>query len=423
MKLKMSYVVWCVAVGILAGGSAMAEDWPQWRGPNRDGISKEKGLLKQWPKEGPKLLWQAKEVGGGYSTPSVVGEKLYVLGNEGLENESVRALSTKDGKEIWKTRIGNVGEPNQKPSYPGARSTATVDGDWLYVLGSDGDLACVNAESGKIRWQKNVRKEFGGKPGQWAYAESPLVDGDVVVCTPGGENTTMLALQKDSGEVVWRSVVPGGDAAGYASIVIAEVGGIKQYVQFVQKGVIGVEAKSGKFLWRYDRVAEKSPANIPTPLVHENYVYAATRAGGSVLKLTAKDGGVAAEPLYFENKMPAAIGGTVKIGSELYGTGGALMCVDFMTGKIRWEERGIGAAGICYADGLLFLHGESGEVALVAAAPEGYQERGRFTPPDRPDRGNSKSWAHPVVANGRLYLRDLGSLWCYDVRGGAVALK
>jgi outer membrane protein assembly factor BamB len=420
MNLKSSYVVWCVAVGILSGSAARADDWPQWRGPNRDGISKEAGLLKEWPKEGPKLLWQAKTVGGGYSTPSVVGERLYLVSNEGLENESVKAFSTRDGKELWSTRIGVVGEPNQRPAYPGARSTPTVDGEWVYAFGSDGDLVCLSADSGKARWQSNVRKEFGGKYGKWAYAESPLVDGDLVVCTPGGENATMLAVRKQTGEVAWKGVIPGGDAAGYASIVIAEVGGIKQYVQFVEKGLVGVEAKTG----RYDRPAQNSPANIPTPLVHENYIYAgAGRSGGGVVKLTAKDGTVEVEPLYFENKMPTGIGGSVKIGKEVYGTSQAMLCLDFLTGRIRWEDRGIGAAGICYADGRLYLHGENGEVALVEPSPEGYREKGRFTPPDRPDRGNSKSWAHPVVANGRLYVRDLGSLWCYDVRGGAVALK
>lgn len=416
-------VVWCVGA-MLCGTLARAEDWPQWRGPNRDGISKETGLLAQWPKDGPKLLWQVKNLGGGYSTPSVKGDRLYLINNEGLENEFVRCLAVSDGKQLWSTRIGKVGEPNQKPSYPGARSTATVDGNLVYALGSDGDLVCLESENGKVRWQKNVRNDFSGKPGRWAYSESPLVDGNMVVCTPGGETATMLALDKKNGEVIWKSPVPGGDAAGYASIVIGNMAGRKQYVQFVEKGLIGVDASTGKLLWRYDRVGQGSPANIPTPVVFEDYVFAgANRTGGALVKVAEKEGNFTAEEVYFENKMPTGIGGVVKVGKELYGTSGrAMLCLDFMTGQIRWEEGGIGAASSLFAGGHIYLHGENGQVAMVEATPEGYREKGRFTPPEMPDRGQSKSWSYPVLANGRLYIHDLGTVWCYDVSARNVAL-
>ncbi|HET6647053.1 MAG TPA: PQQ-binding-like beta-propeller repeat protein, partial [Pyrinomonadaceae bacterium] len=184
---------------------AASSDWPQWRGPQRDGVSKETGLLKQWPKEGPKLVWQVNDLGDGYSTPSVVGDRIYLMSNQGMENEFVQARSTKDGKPIWTTRIGNVGNPNQNPPYPKARSTPTVDGKFIYALGSDGDIACLETGTGKIRWQKNIRKEFGGQPGEWAYAESPLVDGDVVVVTPGGAEATIVALNKKTGALIWKS--------------------------------------------------------------------------------------------------------------------------------------------------------------------------------------------------------------------------
>jgi outer membrane protein assembly factor BamB len=419
---------------LLVAGSALflsvdllqADDFPQWRGPNRDGISREAGLLKSWPKEGPKLLWQVKTVGGGYSTPAVAGDQLFLLGNEGLDNEFVKALSTQDGKGLWTTRIGKVGEPNQQPAYPGTRSTATVSGDSVYALGSDGDLACIDKTTGKIRWQKNVRAEFGGKPGRWAYSESPLVDGDAVVCTPGGESATLVALNKNTGELIWKAAVPGGDAAGYASIVISQAGGLKQYVQFVEKGLVGIDAKTGKFLWRWDRPAQNSPANIPTPIVFEDYVFAASnRGGGGVAKLGVKDGAVEVEPVYFEQKVPSAIGGAIKVGKELYGTTGqSMLCLDFLTGQIKWEDRGLGAASLCYAQGLFFLHAESGEVALVEASPEGYRERSSFTPPDMPERGRGvRAWAYPIVANGRLYIRDLNSLWSFDIRDRPVAAR
>jgi outer membrane protein assembly factor BamB len=425
MNIHLSGLAAAGIAGLLGCATALGDDWPQWRGPNRDGISRETGLLKEWAKDGPKLLWQVKNVGGGYSTPAVVGDKVFVLGNEGLENEFVKALSTADGREVWTSRIGNVGEPKQQPAYPGTRSTPTVDGEWVYALGSDGDLACLAKATGKPRWQKNLRTEFGGKPGRWAYSESPLVDGDAVVCTPGGENATLVALNKRTGDVIWKAVIPDNQAASYASIMISHAGGLKQYVQFIEKGIVGVDAKTGKFLWRWDRPAQGSPANIPTPVIFEDYVYAGSgRAGGGLAKLNVKDGAVEVQTVYFEQKMPTAIGGAIKVGSELYGTASkAMLCLDFLTGQLKWENGGIGAASLCFAQGMFYLHGENGEVALVEASPEGYREKGRFTPPEMPDRGRSASWAYPVVSNGRLYIRDLGSLWSYDVRDRELALR
>ena len=394
-----------------------AEDWPQWRGPQRNGISKETGLLKEWPKEGPKLAWQVKDIGSGYSTPSIVGKRLYLVSNEGMDKEFVQALEVADGKRAWSTPIGKVGT-NQGPQYPGARSTPTVDGDSTYALGSDGDLVCLETGSGAIRWNKNLRSDFGGKMGKWAYAESPLVDGDVVVCTPGGSDATLVALNKKTGAVVWKAVVPGGDEAGYASITKTETGGAKQYVQFLGKGVVGIDAKTGKFLWRYDKTAQGSPANIPTPLAEGDLVFSgAGRSGGGLIKLKPKDGTFEVEEVAFTPKLPTAIGGSVKVGEHFYGTTGqSLLCAEFKTGKLKWEERSVAPASLCFADGRLYLHGENGDVALVEAAPEGYREKGRFTPPGQPERGRTKAWSYPVVANGHLYIHDLGTLWAYNVK-------
>jgi len=412
---------WLVLLASCLGSlvvAASAANWPQWRGPERDGVSRETGLLKEWPREGPKLFWQAKSVGSGYSTPAVVGERLYLLSNQGMENEFVKALNVRDGKEIWSTRLGKVGNPNQKPSYPAARSTPTLDGDFLYALGSDGDLVCLERSSGRIRWQKNLRTDFGGQPGLWAYAESPLIDGGVLVCTPGGPDATLIALNKKTGELLWKSVVPSGEQAAYASVIAVTIAGGKQYVQFLQKGLVGIDAKSGKFLWRYDKTAQGSPANIPTPVGRDSFIYSATgRGGGSLIKLSAMQDSVAVNEVYASPKLPTAIGGAVLIGDYLFGTTGqALVCSEFKTGEVKWTERGVGAGSLCYADGRLYLHGESGELALVEATPEAYREKGRFTPPDQPERGQSKAWAYPVVANGRFYIRDSNVLWCYDVK-------
>ena len=401
--------------------TTFAKDWPQWRGPDRNGISSETGLLKQWPADGPKLVWQVNDLGDGYSTPAVVGNRIYMMSNRGLDNEFVQALSAQDGKVIWTTRVGNVGNPNQDPSYPKARSTPTVDGDLLYALGSDGDFVCLDTKTGKVRWQKSLRNDFGGQPGEWAYAESPLVDGDVVVVTPGGADATLVALNKKTGALVWKSAVPGGDAAGYASAIVVQVAGRKQYVQFVSKGLIGVDAKTGQFLWRYAEVA-KGPAQMWTPNARGESVYAAANGvGGGLVRLKA-DG--TAEPVYFARGLPTGIGGAVVIGDHLYGTevGQKLVAMEFATGKVAWQAESLGWSSVAYADGLLYLHGVNGEVGLVEATPEAYRIKGRFKPPAQPEHKKvgpfpEASFSYPVIANGRLYIRDLGTLWVYDIKG------
>jgi len=418
--MKTQVFITLTAAVCLSCLSLHSADWPQWRGPQRNGLSSETGLLKEWPKDGPKLLWQVEDAGVGYSTPAVSGDRLYELGNEGIENEFVEARSIADGKRIWQTRLGKVGNPDQEPKFPGARSTPTIDGDLIFALGSDWDLVCLEKATGKTRWQKNLRSDFGGKPGTWAYSESPLVDGEIVVCTPGGSEASLVALVKTTGEVKWKTVVPGGDEAAYTSANIVEAAGAKQYVQMLQKGLVGVDAKTGKVLWSYDRTVSKFKANIPTPVARGAEVYSAgAGTGGGLVKLKASGGGVETEQVYFSPKLPAAIGGAVLLGDYLYGTGNAgMLCVQFATGDIKWEERALGAAALCFADGRLYLHGENGEVALVEPSAEGYREKSRFAPPARPKRLSSmeKSWTYPVVANGRLYLRDHQLLWCYDVK-------
>jgi outer membrane protein assembly factor BamB len=338
------------------------------------------------------------------------------MSNRGMDDEFVAALNVKDGSQAWKTRVGNVG-PNLNPQYPGARSTPTVDGEWIYALGSDGDLARLDRQTGSIKWQKNLRSDFQGKPGKWAYAESPLVDGEVVLCTPGGSEATLVALNKETGAEVWRCVVPGGDEAAYASIIVTEAAGVKQYVQFLQNGVVGLDAATGKLLWRYDKTAEGSPANIPTPVAQQDLIYSASGRGGSALVNVKREGSqIVAEEVYFQKGLPTAIGGTVLIDKHLYGASGqTLMCIDFSSGQIKWQERGLAPASVCYADGNLYLHTEKGDAALVEATPEGYRVKGQFALPEQPDRGRSQAWTYPVVANGRLYFRDFGKLWCYDV--------
>jgi outer membrane protein assembly factor BamB len=409
----------CVILMVMGMGAlpAMAGDWPQWRGPQRDALSAETGLLKEWPKNGPKVAWQNDKVGDGYSTPAVTGERIYLIGNEGKKKEFVEALNAQDGRQLWVQVVGKVGQ-NLGPQYPGSRGTPTVDGDLVYAIGSNGDLDCIEALTGKIVWHKDLRSEFAGVPGNWAYSESPLIDGNVLVCTPGGSAATIVALDKQNGDVIWKSPVPGGDRAAYSSVMSVDVAGTKEYVQFLQKGVVGVDANTGKFLWRYEKTAQGSPANIPTPVIHDGYLYSASaRGGGALIKINS--GKAAPTEVYFSKRLPASIGGSVLVGGYLYGTNSqGLMCVDFKTGNIKWQDRSIGPSSILFADGNLYLHGENNKVALVEASPDGYHKKGEFLPPSGTERagGGIKAWQYPVIANGHLYIRDQNILWCFDIR-------
>lgn len=398
-----------------------ATDFAQWRGPLRDGHSPETGLLQEWAKEGPKLLWHVQAIGAGYSTPSVAGDRIYLLGSDATE-ESAYALNVKDGSRLWAGKLGKPGRPEQQPSYPGARSTPTVDGKSLFALGSDGDLVCLEAATGKEVWRKHLRTDFGGKYGEWAYSESPLVDGDKVIVTPGGTNATVVALNKMTGATVWTCAVPDGSAAGYSSVIIAEFGGVRQYVQFLSSGLMGIEPGTGKLLWRYEKPGKGSPAVIITPLVSDGMIYSgAFRATTALIKPVRKDGAFTVEEIYSNGKLPVGLGGVVKVGDYFYGSGGSTaMCVEFKTGTVKWEERSIGPGSLLVADGRIYVHAENGDVALFEPSAEGYREKGRFTPPGVPARANpmEKAWTYPVVANGKLYIRDKESLWCYDVKAG-----
>jgi outer membrane protein assembly factor BamB len=391
--------------------SSTAADWPQWRGPDRTGIAKESGLLREWPKGGPPLRWKATDISTGYSSPAVVKGRVYLQTTRGNE-EFALALDEKTGRQVWSTAIGKVGK-NQGPQYPGTRATPTVDGDRLYCLASDGELNCLDTE-GKALWHKSLPRDFAGKVGAWAYSESVLIDGDLLVCTPGGSTATLAALDKKTGGAVWKGAVPGGGIADYASIMPVDAGGRKQYVQFLREGVVGVDAKTGKFLWRYARTVDPG-ANILTPVVQDDKVFTSgSRTGGGLVRLAADGEGVKATEVYFNKALAPSIGGAVLVDGHLYGTSGdTLFCAEFVSGRVKWTNRSVGPASICCADGRLYVRGyNSGEVALVEPSPDGYRERGRF---QQPERSKIQAWPHPVVANGGLYLRDQGVLLCFDV--------
>jgi outer membrane protein assembly factor BamB len=406
-----------VAVFVSVALTAAAADWPQFRGPQRTAISQETGLLQSWPAGGPKMLWRADDLGHGYGSVAVVGDRAYVVANRGMGSEYVTALSVADGSRIWSTEMGPVGKPDQEPPYASARSTPTVVGDVLYALSSNGDLVSIQTATGEILWRKNLLQDFAGQSGRWAYAESPLIDGDVLIVTPGGAEASIVALNRTTGETIWKSAVPGGEPAAFASAIPTMAAGRKQYVQFLDQGIVGVDATTGEFLWRFDGTAS-GPANPPTPIADGDYVYSsnARRFGGALVRIS--DGGTKAEQVYFSRTSPNTMGGQVLLDGVLYGTNqDGLTATEFSSGKVLWQSEG-GPGSIQYVDAHFYVHWESSEVSLVEATPEAYREKGRFTPPNPPQATNGQpklTWTYPVAANGRLYIRDLGTLWCYDV--------
>jgi len=407
-----------IAAFSLFQSHANADQWNGWRGPSHDGHSKETGLKQAWD-TAPRQLLRIDDLGSGYGSICVAGKRFLAIGNEGLENEFVQARDTASGKLLWKTRLGKVGNPDQQPSYPASRSTPVVDGNRVYALGSDGDLACLDIADGTVRWRKQLRTDFGGAPGTWAYSETPLIDGNRLVVTPGGPTHTLVALDKSTGALVWKTGFEAGGAAAYASPIPATIAGTKHIVQYVRNALIGVDAATGAVQWKFERTADpRTGSNIGTPVVHADGVYGAASLVGAGLATIVRDNtGFIAKSAYFDRALPSAIGGIVRIGNHGYGANGqTFVCFDWATGAIRWSERGVGAGAMVVADNRIFLHKENGDVALIEPSPDAYKERGRFTPDGQPQRGRPESWAYPALSDGRLYVRDHGMLWVYDVR-------
>ncbi|MBI3837360.1 MAG: PQQ-like beta-propeller repeat protein [Planctomycetia bacterium] len=407
----------------LSKGTPGAE-WPQWRGEHRDGISTDTGLLNQWPKDGPPLLWKASGLGKGFSSISIANGRIFTAGDRET-GQHVIALNLADGKEIWSTRISDVWAPD---GYAGPRCTPTIDGSRVYVVGPHGDLVCLESDSGTEVWHRNMKADFGGQMHSgWGYSESPLVDGDRLVCTPGGPEAGIVALNRKTGAEIWRCAVGnpgdrGGNGAAYSSIVVSNGGGVRQYVQLMGRGAVGVATKNGKFLWSYNRVANGT-ANVPTPVVHDDYVFVSSgyQTGAALLHLQAADGGVNADEVYFLDgkQFQNHHGGMIMLGDYIYAghghNAGAPTCLEWKTGKTVWRHNrgpGKGSAAVAYADGNLYFRFQDGVMALVGATPDEYQEKGHFQIPDV----SQPSWSHPVIVGGKLYLREQDALLCYDVK-------
>ncbi len=389
-------------------------DSPQFRGPRRDGHAGPGQIAQSWPAQGPKPLWSANGLGEGYAAVSVANGRIYTMGLI-ANDEKVVALDEKNGKPLWGTSTG--GNPFKEGAGNGPRCTPTCDGNRVYAMGCYGDLVCLDAKSGQRRWHKNVLKEFGFRDQtlHWGICESPLIDGDKLIVTPGGRDATMVALDKNSGNVIWKSKAPGNPDPGYASAIAIDVGGVRQYVNFTARSLIGVRADDGQFLWQNNSAANGT-ANCSAPVFHENHVFYASGydAGGACLKLESNGNTTKAEEVYKTRKMKNHHGGMVIVDGFLFGFDeGQLTCLDVLSGKVMWQNRSVGKGSVTFADGRLIVRSESGPVALVEANSQDYVEKGRF---DQPNRSSRPSWAYPVVANGHLLLRDLDILLCYDLR-------
>lgn len=546
----------CLGITIPTAADARS-DWPQWQGPTRDAISTESGLLGEWPDGGPPLAWRIDTLGGGYGGLAVTAGRIFGMSKRG-EEEVVWALSEADGKEVWATSLGEAPEGGMPQGIEGPGCTPTVDGERLYVLGYGGELACLKTADGGIVWQRNLVHDFGGHLPVWRYNESPLIDGDKLICTPGGNDATLVALDKHTGEPVWKSVLPGhtddsegpdmmgtmpalvaldkdgdkelsaaeiedaravlsgldknGDGkleeaelraesdggarddrrrrrrgggvmrslkvhagldadesgevdageleraveslrkldensdgklvedevgqrfraprrsgAGYSSAIAIEFGGVRQYVQFTSKALVGVAADDGRLLWRYDKPANRNGINCSTPIHLDGKVCAASAygAGGALARLVGEDdGSFRAEEVWSTRDMQNQHGGMVVIDGCLYGAnggngGGFLVCLDFETGEVLWNDKDrdgdqVRKASMAVADGMIYYRTEDeGTVLLIEPSSKKYIERGRF---GQPDRSRQPAWTHPVIANGRLYIRDQERLFCYTVK-------
>jgi outer membrane protein assembly factor BamB len=432
-SFRLAFAAPLVALSALAVGVAVTSrlhaypEWSQWRGPLRDGKSLEKGLMKSWPEDGPPLAWRGEGLGRGYASVSVAGGRIFTMGDFD-DGQFVLALDEKQGRHLWRTRIG----PSWDDEYMGPRATPTVDGRLLYALSTEGILVCLDAATGAVRWRHSLPEEYGGSMMKvsgghdWRFSESPLVDGDRVVVTPGARDAALVAFHKKTGDEVWRAAIPdlgehGSDGAGYSSAVISEGGGVRHYVQLLGRGLVGIEAETGRFLWGYNRVAN-DVANIPTPIASGDYVFAANGygTGAVLLELVRRGGRIDAREVYFlgANVLENHHGGLILDGGYVYtatGQGQGLpVCLELATGRIAWgpaKNEGRRSAAIAYADGRLYFRYQDGRMILIEATPEGYREHGSFKIPG----ARRESWPHPVIAGGKLYLREQGSLFTYDV--------
>ncbi len=395
--------------------------WNQWRGPNRDGISTEKGLLESWPEQGPAVVYSVKGLGSGMASVAIANGKILTMGNKD-GNTKVICLNQKNGEVDWSTPFTPAkGDPNCTP-------TVDLASGLVYALSNDGILVCCKLDSGAIVWKTSFTKDFGGKiESSWGYSESPLVDGDLLICTPGAADAMLVALNKKTGDIVWKGIAPkgdlrGNDGAGYASVVISNAAGVKQYIQLIGHGIVSYDSATGALLWNYDRVANRT-ANIPTPIARDNYVFCSTGyddGGTALLEISKNAKSLSAKEVYYKTnkELQNHHGGMIMIGDYVYmGHGhnnGFPACIEWKTGKNLWEKArgaGTGSAAIVVAESKLYFRYQDSTMALISTTTDKYDLISKFKLPTH----NSESWPHPVIAGARLYIRDQDELVCFKI--------
>jgi outer membrane protein assembly factor BamB len=405
-------IIGVLVVALLGADPAVAGDWPQFHGPKRNNISTETGLLKRWPEAGPKLLWTAHGLGHGFSSLSISGGRIFTAGNIG--DQAVVTALDMDGKAHWQTKCG--GAWIRRGLYPGTRGTPTLDGNRLYYETPLGDLACLDANSGRKLWGLNILRRFGGKNIRWALSESLLIDGDRLICSPGGTEGGVVALDKHMGKVVWACRT--GDRAGYASPVLGEHKGLRMILTLTLKAMVGINADTGELLWRVKHLSY-ADENVLKPIYHDGHVFVSTVAAGSrKWKITVQGTKASVEQVWHSKQMDNHHGGVVLLGGHLYGSSCAFnrskwICLDWRSGKTLYVDAGVGKGSLTVADGLLYILGERGRMGLVAPSPQAHVVVSRF---ELPKGGKGLWWAHPVVCGGRLYVRHGDFLYAYDVR-------
>ncbi|MFP6854928.1 MAG: PQQ-binding-like beta-propeller repeat protein, partial [Opitutales bacterium] len=356
--------------------SVFAGDWPQWRGPNRDGVSTETGILDEWPEDGPKLKWKTKGVGAGFSSVSVTGGRIYTMG-DGQKSSQVHCLDVNNGKITWSSKpVGKTGG-----NYKGTRCTPTFVDGHLYALGQFGDLVCLRASDGSEVWRKSLTKDFGGRSGGWNYTESPLVDQGKVMVTPGGKQGAVVALDKKTGDLIWQSK-EFTDGAQYSSLIVREFGGKRQYIQLTGANVVGLDASTGKVLWKAPRKGKT--AIISTPIFHEGHLFVSSAYGVGCNGFKVSHAGdlFSAKEIYANKTISNHHGGCIRVGDYVYASsGGTLACMELKTGKEMWRQRSAGKGSILIIDGKIILRAENGPLALVELNPKEYREISKFDQP------------------------------------------
>ncbi len=411
---RFSLLIWLLTLAVASVGSLRAEEhaasWPRFHGPRGTNMSPETGLLRQWPEGGPRQLWTAQGIGDGFATVAIADGRIYTAGNR--NNQTVITALDTSGKLLWQAPNGGAWTGAQ----PGSRGTPTIEGDRLYHESPLGDVVCLDAPSGRKIWGLNILQTFGAENTTWALAESLLIDGDHLICSPGGPQTAVVALDKRTGQIVWKSPSVGGDRAGYASPALVVHQGLRMILTMTSQHAIGVNADTGELLWQFKHVTPWDE-NIFSPIFHEGQVFISTghRVGSVMLKVTVQGRKASVQEVWRSTDLDNHHGGTILLDGYLYGSlwSPGWACLQWQSGKTMYSARGVGKGSLTYADGMLYTLGENGQMGLVPATPQDHTVVSRFR---LPAGGQGPAWAHPVVCGGRLYLRHGDFLYAYDVR-------